>query len=86
MDEFFKPNNYKLVLWSIDALDWSQRERDNIVNNVASNARNGDIVLMHTSSTDESIYATETIIKDLKAKGYEFVTLDKMLNISAYKN
>lgn len=77
---------YKSVLWSIDALDWSQKEKDNIVNNVVDNVRPGDIILMHSNSDRQAtVDALPIIIDSLKAKGFEFVTLDKLLGVQAYK-
>jgi len=78
--------NYKTVLWSIDTLDWSQREKTNIVNNVINNIRPGDIILMHTGKDKEaSIDALPEIIANLKEMGYSFTTIDELLNINAYK-
>lgn len=79
-------NNYKMVQWSIDTLDWSQMEKDNIVKNAVGNARPGDIILMHSNSNKTpTVEALPVIIKELTDKGYEFVTLDKLLDIPAYK-
>lgn len=79
-------NNYKIVLWSIDTLDWSQREKDNIVNNIVRNVRPGDIVLMHTNDTKQAtLDALPAIITTLKESGYEFVDVSEMLGIEPYK-
>jgi Predicted xylanase/chitin deacetylase len=76
----------KITIWSIDTLDWSQKEKDNIVKNVLDNLRPGDIVLMHSNGDKAATAeALPIIIKGIKEKGYEIVTLDKMLNIKAYK-
>lgn len=78
--------NNKIAIWSIDTLDWSQKEKDNIVRNVLDNLRPGDIILMHSNSDKYmTAEALPEIIKGIKEKGYEIVTLDKMLNIKAYK-
>lgn len=76
----------KITIWSIDTLDWSQKEKDNIVKNVLDNLRPGDIVLMHSNGDKKATAeALPSMIKGIKEKGYEIVTLDKMLNIKAYK-
>ena len=78
--------NYTTVLWSIDTLDWSQREKDNIVNNVVTNVRPGEIILMHTAGDkNTSMEALPEIIIKLKEMGYTFVTLDDLLKVNAYK-
>ena len=76
----------KLVLWSIDTLDWSQMERSNIIRNVLSNVRNGDIILMHSNEDkSETVRALPGIIEGLKQKGFEIVNLQTLLNLKAYK-
>lgn len=77
---------YHIVLWSIDTLDWSQMEHENIIKNVLSNVRNGDIILMHSNDDKfETAKAVPTIIEELYKKGFEIVDLSELLNIQAYK-
>ena len=78
--------NYKSILWSIDTLDWEQREVANIVKNVVENVRPGEIILMHCDGDKQmTTAALPQIISKLKEMGYSFVTVDKLLNISRYK-
>lgn len=77
---------YKSVIWSTDTFDWSQKEKDNIVKNVTDNLRSGEIILMHCNSDKiATAEALPQIIQAIKSKGYEITTLDKLLNIPAYK-
>ncbi|MCR8634723.1 polysaccharide deacetylase family protein [Paenibacillus radicis (ex Xue et al. 2023)] len=81
-----KKEGLTVVLWSIDTLDWSQKESDNIVNNVISNVRNGDIILMHSSKVQTvNIKALPIIIEQLQKKGFSIVNLETLLGIHAYK-
>ncbi|NOU92393.1 polysaccharide deacetylase family protein [Paenibacillus sp. LMG 31456] len=81
-----KQEGVTVVLWSIDTLDWSQKESDNIVNNVISNVRNGDIILMHTSKKQTvNIEALPKIIEQLQKKGFSIVDLETLLGVHAYK-
>lgn len=81
-----KQDGYSIALWSIDTLDWSQKEMDNIVNNVVSNVRNGDIILMHsTKEQSETAKALPHIIEALQKEGYKIVDLETLLGIQAYK-
>lgn len=76
----------KIAIWSIDTLDWSQKEKSNIVKNVVDNVRPGEIILMH--SNDDKAATAEALpelITKLKEKGYRFVDLGELLNISPYK-
>ena len=78
--------NYKTILWSIDTLDWEQREVDNIVKNVVDNIRPGEIILMHCDGNKQNTTkALPQIISKLKEMGYSFVTVDKLLDLSPYK-
>lgn len=75
-----------IVLWSIDTLDWSQMEADNIVKNAAENLRNGDIILMHSDADKRATAeALPRIIEAIKSQHIEIVGLDELLDISAYK-
>ncbi|GAA0179563.1 hypothetical protein SH2C18_24090 [Clostridium sediminicola] len=79
-------NQVKTILWSLDALDWSLRERDAIIKNVIDNVRNGDIILLHSNADKiETAKALETIILELKSKNYEIVDLETLLKIKAYE-
>jgi peptidoglycan/xylan/chitin deacetylase (PgdA/CDA1 family) len=79
-------NQEKVILWSIDTLDWSQPEPDHIAQNVLRNVRPGDIILMHSCKDREAtVQALPQIIVGLQQKGYELVDLSKLLKIPAYK-
>ena len=81
-----KEEGYSVVLWSIDTLDWSQREAVNIVKNVIDNVRNGDIILMHTTSEQsETQKALPTIIEELQKRNIEIIGLDTLLHVKAYQ-
>ncbi|WP_031514438.1 polysaccharide deacetylase family protein [Desulfofalx alkaliphila] len=68
---------YQLILWSIDTIDWQRPAPDTIVQRVISKAHNGAIVLMHP--TAPTVRALPTIIKELKGRGYEFITVTELL-------
>lgn len=76
----------KEIIWSIDTLDWSQKEPANIVKNVTDNLRSGEIILMHSNSDkSETLKALPEIIEKIRENGYTITTLDKMLNCDGYK-
>ncbi|WP_066065659.1 DUF4309 domain-containing protein [Neobacillus soli] len=81
-----REEGYSLVLWSIDTLDWSQKDANNIVKNVIENVRNGDIILMHSDSDKtETQKALPLIIEALQEKNIEIVDLETLLGVKAYK-
>lgn len=78
--------NYKVIQWDTDSLDWKNPGVDTIVNRVVNNAHPGDIILMHASdSCKETHLALPVIIDQLRAKGYEFVTVSELLNQTEIK-
>ncbi|MFE7061472.1 polysaccharide deacetylase family protein [Sutcliffiella sp. NPDC057660] len=81
-----KEEGYSIVLWSIDTLDWSQKESENIVKNVFENVRNGDIILMHSDSEKkETAMALSIMIEELQERNFDIVDLENLLSIKAYK-
>lgn len=74
----------KTITWTIDTLDWKGVSADEITQKVLNNASPGTIVLMHTGvEATGTPKALPNIIKGLKAKGYEFVTVSKLLSNSS---
>jgi polysaccharide deacetylase family sporulation protein PdaB len=71
---------YKVIQWNTDSLDWKNPGVDAIVNRVVSRAIPGDIILMHASDSSKQIVeALPQIIHQLRAKGYQFVTVSELL-------
>ncbi|MEK4824215.1 polysaccharide deacetylase family protein [Niallia sp. FSL W8-0951] len=77
---------YSIIIWSIDTLDWSQMEAENIIRNVTNHLRNGDIILMHSDSEKtETAKALPKIIETIQERDFEIVGLDELLGIEAYQ-
>lgn len=72
------------VLWSIDTEDWRRPGAQAIHDAVLNHAYNGAVVLMHDGggNRDQDIEALPGIIDDLKAQGYEFVTISGLLKLA----
>jgi peptidoglycan/xylan/chitin deacetylase (PgdA/CDA1 family) len=81
------------VGWTVDTLGWNGTSGgitvQTVVNRVLANLRPGEIVLMHSGSGgvkpgDHSTLdadALPAVIKDLRARGYSFVTIDALRGI-----
>ncbi len=83
--EISREEGNSIVLWSIDTLDWSQKEAGNIVKNVTDNVRNGDIILMHSDSEKiETKKALPLIIDALQERNFEIVDLGTLLSEKPY--
>lgn len=71
---------YKSVFWSFAHKDWevdNQPSVDETITKVKSGVHNGSIILLHAVS-ESNTKALDSIIKELKSEGYEFLSLDKL--------
>ncbi|MGE4284939.1 MAG: delta-lactam-biosynthetic de-N-acetylase, partial [Clostridia bacterium] len=71
---------YKTVFWSFHYLDYdvkNQKGADYAYNEVMSRLHSGSVLLLHAVSKDNT-EALDRIIKDAKAQGYEFKSLDEI--------
>ena len=66
------------VLWTIDPLDWTTENVDEIVNKVVTEAEENDIILLH-DCYESSVRAAIRIVDLLQAEGFEFVTVDELI-------
>lgn len=69
------------VLWSVDPLDWRSPGTGSIVSRVVSGSGPGAIILSHDGGgpRGQTLAALPGIVKGLKRKGYEFVTVNELL-------
>lgn len=65
------------VLWTVDPLDWCSTNVACIVNAIVSNAKENDIILLH-DYYPSTVTAALAAIDELKAQGYEFVTVEEI--------
>ena len=66
-----------IVLWSVDTLDWKNRNSAYVTNAVLKNVKDGDIVLMHDFN-ESSADASKKIIPALVKRGYQLVTVSEL--------
>jgi peptidoglycan-N-acetylglucosamine deacetylase len=68
------------AMWDIDTKDWKTK---NIKKNIASiaNVKSGDIIIMHDIH-ETSIASVSAIIDSLKSRGFTFLTVSEMLELS----
>ncbi len=72
---------YTIICWSIDTRDWAHTPKDEIVKNVLSSVKDGDIILFHDYVANESPTpdALREIIPVLLDEGYNFVTVSELM-------
>lgn len=66
------------VMWSVDPLDWTTENTDEIVNKVVTETEENDIILLH-DCYESSVDAALRIVDILQKKGFEFVTVDELI-------
>ncbi|MGE6555853.1 LysM peptidoglycan-binding domain-containing protein [Exiguobacterium artemiae] len=72
----------KTIQWNIDTTDWKGISSTAILARVVPNVVPGSIVLMHTGvGAPGTPVALPSMISQLKAKGYKFVTISELLKL-----
>lgn len=66
-----------MITWTVDPEDWKYRNAATVRANVVSKTFDGAIVLMHDIHST-TVDAVGAIIDDLRAAGYEFLTVSEM--------
>lgn len=71
----------RVVLWDVDPRDWERPGPQAIAKRVVARVRPGSIVLLHDGGGDRSqtVRALPIIIKELRERGYEFVTVEELV-------
>lgn len=76
-ERLLEETDMSIVLWSVDPEDWKDQNASIVANRVIKNTNPGDVILLH-DIFKSSVDAAFIIIDELKSKGYEFVTIDKI--------
>lgn len=67
---------YKVIMWSIDTIDWNTSDYNKILERVSKKVHNGAIILMHP--TESTVKALPSMINNLKSKGYSIVKVSEL--------
>lgn len=70
--------NLPLILWSVDTLDWKNRNPDTILEITMNQVHDGAIILMHDIHPT-SVDAVPRLIDTLRENDYEFVTVSELV-------
>ena len=78
--------NYYIIQWNVDSLDWQEPTKEQLIKKVCEhkNLSPGSIILMHTG-TKCTKQALKQIIRNIKAKGYQFVPASRLIYRSNYR-
>lgn len=69
---------YKVIMWSIDTIDWNTKDYSQIVERVKNKQHNGAIVLMHPTAA--TVKALPELINNLKKNGYKIGSVSEVLD------
>lgn len=69
--------DYKVIMWSIDTIDWNTKDYNKILQRLEKKHHNGAIVLMHP--TKVTIEALPQMIKSLESHGYEITIVSDVI-------
>ena len=71
-------NDYYVIQWDVDSLDWKELGIQPVVDRVTRNVRNGSIVLFHNNAKYIVEYLP-IIIERLQDEGYEIVPISQLI-------
>jgi peptidoglycan-N-acetylglucosamine deacetylase len=80
---YAKNQQYAVVMWSSDSMDYSRPPVPRLISNVMREAKPGGIVLMHDGGGDRTrtVQALPQIIENFRKQGYRFVTVPELLEL-----
>ena len=68
---------YRLILWSVDTIDWQKPTKETIVERVRGKVQYGSIILMHP--TENTAAALDEILDVLESKGLRPVPVSELI-------
>jgi peptidoglycan/xylan/chitin deacetylase (PgdA/CDA1 family) len=75
--------DYIAVGWNIRSMDTMMKEPQQLLKKITSQLKPGAVILLHDTS-QVTVSILQQLIDEAKNKGYEFVRLDKLLNVEPY--
>lgn len=73
-----------MILWSVDPEDWHDRKAETVRTRVREMVHDGAVILLHDIHPT-TVEAVPGIIDDLRADGYEFVTVSELAEAKKVK-
>lgn len=78
--KYARENGDSIILWSVDSLDWKNRNAVSVNKIVQNNVNPNGIVLMHDIHPTTAD-ALPQLLTALEQEGYQFVTVSQLLNL-----
>jgi len=87
--DLVQKDGYRVIGWSADSFDWREPRAAVTLARLKAQIHPGAIILMHAivfpNSNGVTVKILPALISELKAQGYQFVTVDELLHIPAYR-
>lgn len=80
VQSYAKSINVPIIQWSMDTIDWRDRNKTTVLNRAKSGIKNGSIVLMHDLYST-TVDAAIELIPYLQQQGYTLVTVPELLAV-----
>ena len=71
-------SNHIVIQWNIDSLDYKGLTGEQMWERIRPKLEKGSIILMH-NGTENTALSLDTLIKNIKEKGYELVTVSDLI-------
>jgi len=75
------------IMWNVTGYDWNSPPAAAIERKVSSQVRGGDVILLHDgghkqmgADRSQTVQATDHVVSRYQSEGFEFVTIQQMLN------
>ena len=78
-----KDSNHIMIQWSIDTLDYNGLTGEQMWQRIEPKLEKGSIILMH-NGTENTALGLDMIIKNIKSKGYNLVTVSELIYTDNY--
>jgi peptidoglycan/xylan/chitin deacetylase (PgdA/CDA1 family) len=82
---------YQVIMWSVPlARDWERPAPQVIADRVTRRVTNGSIIVLHDGNKgiggdrEPTVEATKLIVQELRAQGYQFVTVPELMRLGVY--
>ncbi len=79
-----KDYNLTSVHWDVDPLDWKRPSVSVLLDRLVSKAQPGSILLLHDIHPN-SVAVVPSLVKALRKKGYQFVTVSELIKMTEYE-
>lgn len=82
-DAIKQDNDVIFINWSVDSEDWKYKDPQKACQTIVDSTRDGSVILMH-DIYPSSVAALECALTSLSANGYQFVTIETLMEIRDY--